>query len=451
MFSVPLAAFLYGLAFHYAYLAYLNVDFEYAGFTYGAPSPVNLALTYVLIVAPMMMYRKSTAPAAYGAALIATICYIPAQLIMLFVWSRSSLELAIVQIGIALSMAAIFWASTARWDEPFELEISTSSDRLELPARLSSVIAILTVGSSLAVLYGYGQYLQVVSFEDVYDLRFVASLTAKGPVVNYSLTWLVYCFTPFYLARGLIRRSPIDIGIGFLTGLLVYAAIGLKTGILMWLIVIGLFVCVRYFRNFLLGLLITLAVSVVVVANLEADEGPIFWLKSILFVRVLATNGWSMAAYYDFFSSNGYTWYGHIGIVNALTGVYPYGDFAPGQLIGLQYSSSEEANFNAGFWASDAFAALGVAGIPVVTAAVCGVLATINRVSRGYSPLFVVLWLSGFWHALLNVPLTTSLLSGGGLVAMLLLELNSPSSKKDEEAEDESGVRSDDGSVSIET
>lgn len=452
MFSVLFAAVGYGVAFHYAYLTYLNVDFEYAGFTYGTPSTLNLALTYILIAAPMAAYRKSTAPSSYGAALVAAICYIPAQLIMLFVWRRSSIELAFVQISVAMSMAVILWVSTAGWEErtSSEGEAALPIARLELPNRLSGIVAALTVASSLAVLYGYGRSLQIVSFDDIYDLRFEVTQADKSPIVNYSLTWLIYCFTPFYFARGLLRRNLIDLGIGFLGGLLVYAAIGLKTGILMGVIVGGLYIFVVYAGNFLLTLLISLAVIVVVVASLPGDEGPVFWLKSILLVRVLSTGGWTMAAYYDFFASNGFTWYTHIGIINAITGAYPYGDLAPGQLIGLQYSNSEEANFNAGFWASDAFAAIGVGGVPIATLAVCAVFTAINRTSRGYSHTFIVLWLSGFWHALLNVPLSTSLLSGGGLLVMLLLELHSPRTGQSEDAESTQKQVADDDALRVE-
>ena len=129
-----------------------------------------------------------------------------------------------------------------------------------------------------------------------------------------------------------------------------------------------------------------------------------------------------MSHYYEYFSNNGFTYYSHIGAVNALTGAYPY-DYALGQLIGLEYSGSAEANFNGNFWASDGFAALGVLGVPVVTIALAFVFIWINRIASAYSARFVFLWLSGFWLALLNVPLSTALLSGGGLVTIGLLWL----------------------------
>ncbi len=126
----------------------------------------------------------------------------------------------------------------------------------------------------------------------------------------------------------------------------------------------------------------------------------------------------------------------HIGPIAALTNAYPYGNLDLGQVIGRNYFLSEEANFNANFWASDGFAAMGIAGVPVVTAVVCLIWAGINRAARGFSTKFTVLWLAGFWQTLLNAPISVALLSGGGLIVMSLLALNS--SLRESEAQDTS-------------
>jgi hypothetical protein len=178
---------------------------------------------------------------------------------------------------------------------------------------------------------------------------------------------------------------------------------------------------IRSGRQFLLKLLLSLTVGLLLIVEFIPDDGVLLWVKSILLVRVLGTGGWTMATYYDYFSSNGFTYYTHIGPINALTDAYPYGQYSLGQLIGLKYSGSVEANFNANFWASDAFAAMGVAGVPLVTAVLSAVFYFINRLASGYPTRFVVLWLSGFWLALLNVPLSTALVSGGGALILVLL------------------------------
>lgn len=414
MFKLPVAALIFGVTFQYAYITYINPAFEYAHYLYFTPSVTGLLFTYVLVAAPVVAYRASLAPAAFGAALIFALCYVPAQLILLFNWQRSDIELALVQASVAASMIILLRASRLG-------EKNAPGGPVRTSRLLSAILGALTVVSFAVFVFNYHQYMHLVSFEDVYDLRFESSRIDKGALVNYLTSWLSFCFLPFYFARGILRKSLIDIGFGLQGSLLIYAATGSKAAILMGLIIYALHLLFGSGKDFLFRLLAALTVAVLLVVALVPDEGPWSFVKSILLLRVLGVGGWTMSVYYDYFSSHGFTFYTHIGPVNALTGGYPYGEYSLGQIIGLEYSGSAEANFNANFWASDAFAALGIAGVPVVTAALCAVFFAINRSAKGYSTEFVVLWLSGFWLALLNVPLTVALLSGGGLMTMLLL------------------------------
>lgn len=413
MFRLPLAALAYGGVFHYAYVAYINPTFEYAHYLYFAPSLAALLFTYLLVAAPVVAYRPSTAPAAYGAALIFALCYVPAQLSLLFIWQRPFGEVALVQACVAASMAILLRASALGRGSAI---VPVRSER-----RLVPILGIVTVISLLVLVITYHEHMRLVSFEDVYDLRLESSEIQRGILADYLLSWLSYCFLPFYFARGVLRRSSADIVFGLLGCVLIYAATGSKAAILMPAIIVVLNLLYGSGKDFLLRLVVVLTVSIMLIIELLPDEGLLLWVKSILMLRVLGTGGWTMATYYDYFSANGFTFYSHIGPVNALTGAYPYGKYSLGQLIGLHYSGSEQANFNANFWASDGFAALGLAGVPIVTVALCAVFFAINRITRGYSTRFVVLWLAGFWLALLNVPLTTALLSGGGGMILLLL------------------------------
>lgn len=418
MFKLPAAALIYAAIFHYSYIRFVYPVFEYASYLYFTPSVTCLLLTYLLVAAPVVAYRASLAPAAYGAALIFSLCYVPAQLILLFNWQRSDGELALVQASVAASMAILLRASA------FGGNAAVAPVRAN--RHLSALLGVLTAVSVVVFVLNYRQHMRLVSFEDVYDLRFESTDIDKGTFVNYLTTWLSYCFLPFYFARGVLRKTPIDIGIGLVGSLLIYAAMGSKAAILMGFIIYGLHLLFGSGKNFLFRLLVALSVGVILIVSLLPDEGPLLWVKSILLLRVLGTSGWTMSTYYDYFTTNGFTFYTHIGPINAMTGAYPYGEYSLGQVIGLRYSGSAEANFNANFWASDAFAALGIAGVPVVTAILCAVFFTINRSAKGYSTQFVVLWLSGFWLALLNLPLSVALLSGGGLMTVLLLWIASP-------------------------
>lgn len=419
MYKLPLAAFWYGITFHYAYIADINRLFDYAGYSYSAPTLLTLSATYVFIVMPVVAYRPSLAPSSMGAALIFAICYVPAQLIILFTWQRLTGELLLLQLLIAASMTIILRSSV--------LGETTSSTTQVLASRLLSlVVRVLTILALAVFIFIYKDSIQLVGFDDVYDLRFETNKVDQGAFVNYLTSWLIYCFIPFYFARGIAQNNRNDIALGFAGSVLIYVTMASKASILLGLIMYALSRLMRTGVDYLFTLLIILSTAVLFAVIILPDDGVLFYGKSILLVRTLSAGGWAMANYYDFFSTHGFTFYTHIRFVDALFNAYPYGDYSLGQLIGFEYTGGTEANFNANFWASDAFAALGLAGVPVVTAAICGALYLINKSAYGYPRDFVVLWFAGFWLALLNVPLSVALLSGGGFLTMLLLWLDSP-------------------------
>jgi hypothetical protein len=428
---------LYAAVFHYAYKTYVNPVFEYAHYDYFAPSFSGLAYTYLLVAAPLIAHRRSDAPASYGAALIYAICYVPAQLMMLFTWQGQPGELALIQASLAGSMAVLFLASL----------VGTNHQRPpQAEGQLALPLHFLTLAALSVLVVVYRDHMRLVGFADVYDLRFETAGIEVDPVVDYMVVWLSYCFVPFYMARGILRKRPAAVGWALLASVLIYATTGSKAAILTPAIMYGLYLLIRSGNQFLVKLLASLTVGMLLIVQLIPDEGVLLWVKSILLVRILGTGGWTMATYYDYFSTNGFTYYTHIGPINALTDAYPYGEYSLGQLIGLKYSGSVEANFNANFWASDAFAALGIPGVPLVTAVLSAVFYFINRLASGYPSRFVALWLSGFWLALLNVPLSTAFISGGGALTLLLLWLarrpaKSPATPPVQSPEGEHSVR----------
>jgi hypothetical protein len=152
-----------------------------------------------------------------------------------------------------------------------------------------------------------------------------------------------------------------------------------------------------------------------------ADDGLAFWVKSLLFNRTLGGGGWVSYVYYEFFTSNKLTYFSHVNIVNYLTDEYPYGALGLGQVIGLQYVGSSSANFNGHFWASDGIAAFGIAGIYIINIVILMFLVLLNLITSKLDIRFLCLWLTGFVLGMLNLPFFTTLLSGGGLLTVLIL------------------------------
>lgn len=405
-----LAALAHIVAFDVAYRFYVNPAFEYAHYELFPSTWPQLLVTYLLALLPMAVHRASTAPGAVGAGIIYGLCYVPAQVMALHMWQGAALELLVLQLALAGSMATILWASRRGY---------TVGSALPEGAHLP--IALLTTIAVSAVVITYRDNMRFVSFEDVYELRAESNEVQTGSLVVYLASWLPYALLPYHIVRWIFLRRWADIALGFIASVVIYMATGSKAAILTPAIILIVDRVLRAGPDFLRSLLTRLAAAQAAIIALIPDEGVLMWVKSIVLVRILGTSGWTISVYYDYFKKNGFTYYTHIGPVRAVTRAYPYGELSLGQLIGLEYSGNTEANFNANFWASDGFAAFGIAGVPLVTAALGIVLFILNRASSGFSPRFVSLWLAGFWLALLNLPLTTALLSAGGVLIIATL------------------------------
>lgn len=411
--------------YHFAYVDFLYVVFDYAGFHYEQTSSGYFVWTYLVAALPLLAARESNEPSAVGCALIYGLSYVPIQLTFTFLWSEKTAELLLIQTLLAMSMAVMFRnAAPARVccaarDKAFENVFFEHNC-------LTTTIKVLSLIGLGLLLMEFHSIMKFVSFEDVYDLRGDAAQIKSSTLTNYLIMWLTYCFGPFYIARALVRGSVKDWTAGMVMFMLIYSATGSKLALLTPLFMVAM----KYIENgrdeFLIRFLTIVVLSVSALVIVIPQEGILRWINAIFLMRVFGSNGWAGAVYYEYFANHGFTFYTHIGPVKALFGGYPYGENSLGQEIAKFYFNSDSSNVNAGFWASDAFAAFGVPGIPVVTVFLCWFMRHLDRLARNFPLRLINLWLLGFWMALMNVPLSTALLSCGGLMVVLLLRSISP-------------------------
>ncbi len=406
-------AALYIWAVHYAYVSYISPTFEYASYTYLPPSFVKLATTYFLTWLVVFAHRDTVHPSQAAAGLIYTLCYVPIQLSLLFTVEREYWSILPAQLALAISMAMIFiFARSGPLPKPAETTEFKSLDLYLGLITLSSVILIAMVNRD---------HMRLVSFADVYELRFESAAIPSNPLINYLTMWLSYCFISYFFARGIIYKKISHIGLGLVGSLILYVATGAKASLLLLPMTICVITIWKTGLGFLSRTLFALIFFILVLVILLPDDGIFLWTKSIILVRIIGSSGWVASKYFEYFDLNGFTYYTHIGPVNAIFDSYPYGNYSLGQIIGIEYVGSMEANFNGSFWASDGFASAGVLGVLIITIPVIIHLYFINRFAVGLQNRFTVAWNTGFFMAMLNIPFTTALLSGGGLIILSLM------------------------------
>ncbi|MGY4419189.1 putative membrane protein [Bradyrhizobium sp. JR6.1] len=134
---------------------------------------------------------------------------------------------------------------------------------------------------------------------------------------------------------------------------------------------------------------------------------------SAINLRFLAIPSLALDQYADFFAHRDLTRFCQISIVRQVT-TCPYGELGPA--LGAIY---RDGNFNASFLATEGIASVGLALTPV-SALVCGLILSVgSMVSRHLSPRFIAVSSGIAVQAIMNVPLTTSLMSNG--IALLFL------------------------------
>lgn len=419
---VPIVRVILALAYiacyHWSYAAYVNPTWEYGHYYYFDRDTTQYLIFYFLALLPVAFYRRSCAPANLGAILIYLLSYAPGQLTILFMWTGNATTLYALGVMLGVGMCAIFAIASV----PFAIFMSDKTTPAP-PQSFGSVAKFLmlafSIGSLVVLISENLGHMRLVSFYDVYELRAEAGRASSGGLAGYLVMWLSLFVIPFYAVRGLVERKywPFMLAVGM--ALLVYMANGAKIALLMPFVVLAMYILYTAKGDMFIKLCLSLLLVLVVLMSI--DQELFNFAKAILIARTLSVGGWTIAIYYEYFVARELTYFGHIGVVDSIFSNYPYGSYSLGQMIGINYSGSSEANFNAGFWASDGIAAVGPVGLILVSIMVALFLVFLNAVSASFDQTFIALWLTGFWVTLMNAPLTTSLLSGGGLLMVAFL------------------------------
>jgi hypothetical protein len=407
-----LAAVANTFLYAYIYRAYLNPRYSYfGGFDLLPRSDFNFAMTAVLTLLPLLLRSRRLSPGAALAAMIYVLYFIPLMWGVHYGLHRDEDLLLVFEGTLALCMGGLFLASRdwlqADWRVPTVLPHS-------LLAATAAMVAIIA--------WTHRDVMRLVGFGDVYELRFEAADAGIPRFVGYLVMWCTYCLIPYCFARALCLRDAAALAVGLAGSVVIYMATGAKTSILTPVILGGLYVAMRWRGEFLGKVMLGMAVLSCALLWLVPAGDIADWARSVYFMRTLGTGPFTTVAHYEYFSVHGYTYYSHIGAIDALTNGYAqYRPYQLGQLLGIALAGSESANFNGGFWASEGAAAWGIAGLPVATVLVAGYLTALNVAARHAQGGFAALWACGYGMALVNLPLSTAMGSGGGLLLLLLL------------------------------
>ncbi|MGV8135440.1 MAG: hypothetical protein AB2L20_09505 [Mangrovibacterium sp.] len=264
--------------------------------------------------------------------------------------------------------------------------------------------------------------------DELYDSRSGLQVVG-GKWMVYILFWLKNAMLPCLLVYYLLAKKYFKYAFAFLGMIAIFMIDMQKLTFVMPFIITALyFLYVRnkyFFINYFHLMIIAFLIIFPLVCYWFKDNPIVYEIAAIIIMRTQCIEGMILNTYLSFFGLtelHPYTYYSHIGIVNVLTGSYPYKDS-----LGIAVTSGG-ANANACFWLMDGIAAGGVIGVVFASILFIVVKAIFNGISKKYDLGICIMVFLFAIAAMINVSLFTSLLSCGLIVLYLIfafVDLNS--------------------------
>lgn len=275
--------------------------------------------------------------------------------------------------------------------------------------RLLTLILVLAAATiAISATYNF----RFVSIGRIYDFRGELEFPR---LLNYWIGITSNALLPFAFGCFVVRRNYWRAGTTLVFLMLFYPITLSKLAFFTpaWLLLITLLAKISETRTtVVLSLFLPMLLGVLLIAIFKNSALP--YLELVNF-RMIATPSNAMDIYNDFFSRHDLTYFCQISFVKPLVDC-PYQE----QLSIVMARAYELGNFNASLFSTEGIASVGPLFAPVSIFA-CGlVIALANRLSSGLPPRLILISGAALPPILLNVPLTTTLLSHGAAVLFML-------------------------------
>jgi hypothetical protein len=389
-----------------------HVTFYYSGYQLLKYDPAQL-LPSLLTIAPLAALAFVFAQVRFSFGYFLGFGFY--TMILGYLWlSRSSTldyDHTVGNISAAVSLVA-FLAPALFATAPINHPLRLSKTGLERLLVLVLVISLVVIIAGAFFNFHLVGMAQIYAYRD--QLEFPVLLRyAIGNVVNALLPFAFACYValgkPFRAFSALVLLClfyPI-----MLTKLTLFAAVWL---VFLWLL--GKFFEARIVV--VLSLLLPLAIGDGLLPLLASGalsyDHFILYFGTVNF-RMIAVPSIALDLYNDFFSRHELTHFCQIQVLKSFVAC-PYNEY----LSVIMSKSYNLGAVNASLFTTEGIASMGPTLAPL-SALACGlVIALANRLSAGLPPRFVLLSAGLLFQIMLNVPMTTSLLSYGAGILFLL-------------------------------
>jgi hypothetical protein len=280
------------------------------------------------------------------------------------------------------------------------------------PRSLEYLLRFILLIATATIIVGASYNFRLVSLENIYDYR---NNLESPAIVKYLVGMTSNALLPFAFACFVMQKQRLRAVAVLLLLLLFYPITLSKLAFFtpLWLAFMALLskifetrICV------ILSLLVPIFTGAVLFSFFRVPSGQLFAITNY---RMSAIPSNAMDVYSDFFSRHDLTYFCQISLLKPL--IYcPYQE----PLSVVMKRAYELGYLNASLFATEGIASVGPKFAPL-TVFICGlVIASANRLSAGLPAAFILISSAVLPQVLLNVPLTTVLLTHGGGMLFLL-------------------------------
>lgn len=315
--------------------------------------------------------------------------------------------------GISAALSAIaFLLPAVLISFPLRRTYVLSTSMLDLILGVIIILAMATI--AVGAIYNF----RIVGFEDIYAFREKLEFPT---IISYLTGVLSGALLPFAFAVFATRNKYWMAGLALVLLLLFYPVVLNKLVFFTPAWLLTFVVLSRFFGStttVVLSLLLPVLVGLLIGlpgtdAAFYVDAGQRY-IYTVNF-RMLAIPAVAMDVYGDFFSTHDLTHFCQISVLKPFVSC-PYHD----QLSIVMERAYKLGNFNASLFATEGIASVGLLLAPLAMFAGGLVIALGNALSAGLPDRFVLISGAVFPQILLNVPLSTALLTHGLAVLFLL-------------------------------
>jgi hypothetical protein len=315
--------------------------------------------------------------------------------------------------GISIFVSALaFLAPSLFIKSPLRQRFALSESSLHVV-----LYGILAVGAAV-VAFGAAYNFQLAAFSDINALRD----QIRFPIaLSYAIGALSGALLPFAFACFLALRRYWLAAMALLLLLLFYPVTLTKLTLAAPLWLIFLWLLCRYCdakTSVILSLLLPALAGVILILLFNARILQGYWVVNYFGAvnfRMLTVPSMALDYYNEFFATHPNTWFCQINVMKTLVPC-PYAK----ALWTIMADEYHLGNLNASLFATEGIASVGLMLAPF-SAFACGlVIALGNRGTAGLPPQFILLSSAVLMQVFLNVPLTITLLTNGGVLLFLL-------------------------------